>query len=383
WKGVVASGVAIAFVLTIYVTLRSQVTVVNVPQLSPPAPALVRPIIAARALAEYAGLLIAPANLHMDRDVENHPWGFNPVSLTAGAWRELQTLAGLIVFGLLLWWACRAHKREPAISAVLLCAGVSYLPVCGLFSLNANIAEHWIYVPLAFILLAVALQVVLIVRTPTTFFAVLALAGLWIAFLGARTFYRAQDWQDPRTFFTRTIAAGGDSARMLINLGGLELSDGHLEQANMFLQRALAKNPEQPFALLNLAAVALKRNDLPTAQGFLERAQKNPVSLAQAEEMLALVEQKEKGEINLLRLRMASRTDPPSWSIMRRYLAALSVSGKTEKAVAELQAVLTTEWYRAESWQLLAKYLMSLGRSDEAAKALAEAHAFDVHLSDH
>jgi tetratricopeptide (TPR) repeat protein len=317
----------------------------------------------------------------MDRDVENHPWGFNPVSLTAGAWRELETLAGLIVFGVLLWWARRAYKRQPAIFVLLLGAGISYLPVCGLFSLNANIAEHWVYVPLAFILLAVALQVALSARTRTAFFPVLTLTALWIAFLGLRTFYRAQDWQDPRTFFTRTIAAGGDSARMLINLGGLELSDGHLEQVDMFLQRALAKNPEQPFALLNLAAVALKRNDLPTARGFLARAQKNPLSLAQAEEMLALVEQKEKGQINLSRLRIASQTDPPSWSIMRRYLAALAVTGQTEKAVAELQAVLVTDWYRAESWQLLAKYLTSLGRTDEAAKALAQAHAFDVHLT--
>src|SRR5439155_20167050 len=108
WKGIVASRVPIAFVLTSYVTLRSRQPPVNVPQLSPPAPVLVRPIIPARALAEYAGLLIGPVNLHMDRDVENHPWGFNPISLTAGAWRELQTLAGLIVFGVLLWWTRRA-----------------------------------------------------------------------------------------------------------------------------------------------------------------------------------------------------------------------------------------------------------------------------------
>jgi Tfp pilus assembly protein PilF len=170
---------------------------------------------------------------------------------------------------------------------------------------------------------------------------------------------------------------------MLINLGGLELSDGHLEEAEMFLQRALAKNPGQPFALLNLAAIALKRNDLPTAQGFLERAQRNPLSLAQAEEMLALVEQEEKGRIDLSRLHMASRTDPPSWSIMRRYLAALAVTNQTEKAVAELQTVLATEWYRAESWQLLSDYLTRLGQADEAAKALAQAHAFDVHLRGH
>ena len=382
-KGIVASGVAIAVVLTVYMTLRNQVPPVAVPQLSPPAPTLVRPIIAARALAEYAGLLIAPVNLHMDRDVENHPWGYNPLSLTAGAWRELQTLAGLIVFGVLLCWARRAYKSEPAIFVLLFCAGVSYLPVCGLFSLNANIAEHWIYVPLAFILLAVALQVSLIVRPRATFLSVIALATLWIAFLAVRTFYRAQDWQDPRTFFGRTIAAGGDSARMLINLGALELSEGHLEQADMLFQRALSKNPEQPFALLNLGAVALKRNELSTARGFLERAQKNPVSLAQAEEMLGIAEQKERGQVNLLRLRAASQTDPPSWSVMRHYLAALAIAGHTEEAVARLRAVLVTEWYRAESWQLLSEYLTRLGETDQAGKALAQAHAFDAHLNNH
>jgi hypothetical protein len=81
---------------------------------------------------------------------------------------------------------------------------------------------------------------------------------------------------------------------MLINLGRAELSDGHLEQAELFCNARTRENPEQPFALLNLAAIALKRNDLPTAQGFLERAQRNPLSLAQAEEMLALVKQKKR-----------------------------------------------------------------------------------------
>src|SRR5205809_6952904 len=382
-KDTVLAGVAILFVVTLYLTLRSQVPPVAIPRLSAPAPLLLRPIIAARALAEYTGLVIAPANLHMERDVEDRPSGYNPASLTAGAWRELETLAGVVLCASVLWWMWRAFKREPVVFALLLCAGVSYLPVCGLFSLNANIAEHWIYVPLAFILLAVSLQVALIVRPRAAFLSVIALATLWIAFLGLRTFYRAQDWQDPQTFFGRTIGAGGDSARMLINLGALELSDGHLEQADMLFQRALSKNPEQPFALLNLGAVALKRNDLSTARGFLERAQKNPVSLAQAEEMLAMVEQKEKGQVNLSRLRMASRTNPPSWPIMRRYLAALAVTGQTEKAVAELQAVLKTEWYRAESWQLLSDYLSRLGETDQAGKTLAQARTFDVHFNNH
>jgi protein O-mannosyl-transferase len=383
WRALPRFGIVLIFALASYAALRNEVPPVEVPQLSAPAPALVRPIIAARALAEYAGIVIGPMNLHMERDVENHPWGFNPASLTAGAWRELQTLAGIIVLGVLLWWTWGSWKHQPAIFALLIFAGVSYLPVCGFFSLNANIAEHWIYVPLAFLLLAIAVQVTPIIeRNRAAFSWTIAIATLWIVFLGVRTFVRAQDWHDPRTFFTRTIAAGGDSARMLINLGALELSEGHLEKAEALFQRALAKNPEQPFALLNLAAVALKRNDLKAARGFLARAQKNQVSLAQAEEMLAMVEQREKGQINLLRLRRASRTDPPSWTIMRRYLAGLTVSGQLPKAVAELQALLRTEWYRAESWQLLSEYLARLGQTDDAIAAQTKARALDVHLND-
>jgi Flp pilus assembly protein TadD len=379
-----AFGIALISVVAIYTTLRNQVPSVKVPQLSPPAPALVRPIIAARSLAEYADVVIAPMNLHMERDVESHPWGYEPASLTAGAWRELQTLAGIIVLGVLLWWTWRSWKRAPAIFTLLIFAGVSYLPVCGFFSLNANIAEHWTYVPSAFLLLAITLQVTPIVEGNRAAFSwTIAIAALWIVFLGVRTFIRAQDWRDPRTFFTRTIAAGGDSARMLINLGGLELSEGHLEKAETLFQRALAKSPEQPFALLNLAAVALKRNDLKTARGFLERAQKNSVSLGQAEEMLAMVEQKEKSQINLSRLRLATQTNPPSWAIMRRYLAGLAVTGQLPEAVAELQVLLQTEWYRAESWQLLSEYLTRLGQTEKANAAQAKARALDVHLNDH
>ena len=383
WRALPRFGIALIFALASYAALRNEVPPVEVPQLSPAAPALVRPIIAARALAEYAGIVIGPMNLHMERDVENHPWGFNPASLTAGAWRELQTLAGIIVLGVLLWWTRGSWKRQPPIFALLIFTGVSYLPVCGFFSLNANIAEHWIYVPLAFLLLAIAVQVTPIIEGNRAAFSwTIAIATLWIVFLGVRTFVRAQDWRDPRTFFTRTIAAGGDSARMLISLGALELSEGHLEKAETLFQRALAKNPEQPFALLNLAAVALKRNDLRAARGFLGRAQKNQVSVAQAEEMLAMVEQKEKGQINLVRLHLAWRTDPPSWAIMRRYLAALAVSGQLPTAVAELQVLLKTEWYRAESWQLLSEYLTRLSQTGEAAAAQAEARALDVHLND-
>ncbi len=373
----------VAFVVTIYWTLRSQATGAEVPRLTPPAPALVRPIIAARALAEYAALLIAPLHLHMERDVESHPWGMDEASLNATAGRELETVAGVALAGALLFWLWRARKREPAVFALLVCAAVTYAPVCGLFALNATMAEHWIYVPSAFVLLAAAVQLSRFLRTPLTrsFAAVLAL--IWIALLGARSFHRARDWKNERTFFENTVAQGGDSARMLINLGTLEMNEGHLDKAQTLLERALAKQPEQPFALLNRARVALKRNDFATARSFLERAKKHAVTEAQTYETMAVLEFKESGKVDLLRLRLASRTGTPSWSITQRYIHALDESGNTGAAMAELRGVLATEPYRAESWQLLSEYLAKLGRAAQATEALAEARRLDVRLGAH
>ena len=383
WHMLIPAGVTIAFVVTIYATLRIQSEQTLVPQLNQPAPLLVRPIIAARALAEYAGVFLFPSNLHVERDVESHLAELSNASLTANAWRELQTLVGVALIGLLVIWMVRARRREPLLFALLIFALVSYLPVCGLFVLNATIAEHWIYVPSAFVLAAISIEIARITRNHSVRFGTgaIVVATAWIAFLGLRTFLRANDWQDQRTFLERTIAGGGDSARMLINLGGLEMTDGNLDRAEALLRRALAKQPQQPFALLNLAAVALKKNDLPGARDFIEQALKNPISEAKAQEMMAVLENKQRGEVDLMRLRLASRIAPPAWSVEHRYLRALDECGRTEIAIRELRELLKTEWYRAESWQLLQEYLKKRGHDSEAAKALLLARNYDVHLS--
>src|ERR1700738_4719504 len=141
------------------------------------------------------------------------------------------------------------------------------------------------------------------------------LLRLWFAFLGARTFVRTFDWKDERTFFERTIAHGGDSARMLINLGGLELSEGRLEDAAVHLHAALQRKPDQPFAIIDLAAIALTQNDFKLARELLGRAAKMEVVEARAYELLAVLQNKEHGEVDLLRWRLAARTGPPNWSI--------------------------------------------------------------------
>lgn len=374
-NAIIPAAVAIAFTIVIYSVLRFSAEHVAAPP-PPSIPLLVRPILMARAIAEYAALIVFPWHLHMDRDVATHPFGFSSASMTVAAWRELQTLAGLLILAALVVWFVRAWKRDRVVAIFLILSAITYLPVSGLVLLNATVAEHWLYLPLAFF--CVALTATLARHRVGIFLIV-----LWSAFLGTRTFLRCRDWKDQRTFLERTIADGGDSARMLINLGALESSENRLEEAKKNLTAALEKEPDQPLAVIDLAAVAVKQNDFAAAHQLLNRATKMPLVEAQADELLAVLEHKETGRVDLLRMRLAARTGPPNWSIEKRYIRLLDESGATEAAIVELRQCLKTQWYRADSWKLFSELLAKAGRAQEAAEALAEANRYDVRLEEH
>lgn len=377
WKEFFPVMVAVLFVAVTYLSLRLPAEHTPAPTLHPPAPLLVRPILAARAFAEYTGLILLPRNLHMDRDVETHPEGANVTRADSAAWRELQTLLGILLLAAAIYWLIRSRKQDPSIFCCLALAALAYLPVSGIFHLNASVAEHWIYLPTAFLFIAVCLA---LSRLSIPTIVPSSVLALWFVFLGARTWVRTFDWKDQRTFLERTIASGGDSARMLINLAGLELNEGQLDSAKKHLALALRKEPDQPLAILNLASVAIRQNDFTAAHDLLNRATKMPLIEARAYELLAVVEHKENGRVDLLRLRLASRTGAPNWAIEKRYVEALAQSGATPAAISELKSCLTTQWYRAESWQLLSELLTKAGPAGEAAEAKARANAYDVHL---
>ena len=76
------------------------------------------------------------------------------MNVTAAAWRELQTLLGIFLLALLIYWLFRARRRSPGAFGLLVLSILAYLPVSGIFSLNATVAEHWIYLSARFFLAA-------------------------------------------------------------------------------------------------------------------------------------------------------------------------------------------------------------------------------------
>jgi hypothetical protein len=93
-----------------------------------------------------------------------------------------------------------------------------------------------------------------------------------------------------------------------------------------------------------------------------------------------VLENRETGKVDLMRLRLAARLGPVDWMIEKRYVKALADLNFPERAIAELQTCLAIAPYRAESWQMMNELLQRTGRPNEAAVALSMAEANDVHL---
>ncbi len=364
-----------AVVLSIYGLLRG--TAEKTPPPPPPVtPVAIRPILAARAVAEYARLTVAPLKLHMERDVSTRPQDGVEATLRNARRLEYQTLAGVLLILALGAWAWRTRHREPLIPLALGAFAIAYLPISNLFSLNATVAEHWLYVPSAFLFLAAGLT---FAHSRFPLPALLAGLAVWMAFLGGRTFLRQSDWRDQRTFIERTIADGGDSPRMRMNLANVETAAGQTDLAIAHYREALARAPEQAVIWLGYTNILIRARDFPAARAALIEAKKSPYLAAECRQTRAVLEHLEDGRDTGNLLREALDLAPHNWPIRKRYLEYLLERGDAEKAMRDLRDFIQTNGYRNETWKLLGRLLEVTNRPDLALDAYSEAADRDVH----
>ncbi len=356
------TGIALA-VLAVYLACRLTAVHEPAPSFSGPVPASERPVRMVQALGEYARLVIAPVDLHMERELAQGGAGL--LQMAGG---------GLVLAGFLLWlrWAWR---HRPAAVPLLGAGALAFLPISNLFSLNAPIAEHWLYVPLAFLLGAAAVSLAR-VRS-----RVLATAlCCWAVLLAARTFARQFDWRDERIFVERTIAAGGDSARMWMSLAGVETRAGHLPAARRAAEHALELAPGHPFGRLRLASIAILEKKYDEARALLDQLESEPFFASERLVNLAAIAKAEHPSDYLQLLRRASERKPEDWSLQKRYLGSLAQAGLGGEARARLASVVARQPYRAESWLLLGQFLEAEDQPELARRAYEEAARRDVHL---
>ncbi|MEO6754662.1 MAG: tetratricopeptide repeat protein [Chthoniobacteraceae bacterium] len=358
---------------------------------SPPAPAenapwQVRPILVARALAEYTTLFLAPHSLHMERDVStnpvsasNNPVGDYAANLRNGRMREAQTLGGLFIAAGLVWWWRRARRTAPDAALALACAAVTWLPVSNAIPLNATVAEHWLYVPSAFLLAAILFTARALAPAHAKSFALLRpVAALWLVFLAVETWRQQDYWRDQRTFVTATATRSGNGVRMMINLGQLAMQDGNPDEALALFRDAARLEPNLAIAHFNIATVALQRKDYDTTLAELKLAERSPLFRSEIDVIRASIDQARTGKPRFDLLASAASSAGRNWSIARRYPIALLVAGKTARAYEDVLRQLTGHPFRAESWHFLGQIADQMQQPAVAARAYAEAADRDV-----
>lgn len=172
----------------------------------PITPLTQRVVEAFQAFALYIRLLFVPTGLHMERTLDGVP-----------GW---VALIGFVLFlaccVLLVYCFRNGHRRAATGMAWFL---LTWLPISGFFPLNAPMAEHWMYVPMAGFWWAIAELIWAKLprgRAPQTAFAAAA-GALVLAFL-ALTVDRNGDWRDNETLYRATLEHNPESIRVHFNL---------------------------------------------------------------------------------------------------------------------------------------------------------------------
>jgi Flp pilus assembly protein TadD len=345
----------------------------------------VRATLIFRALGDYGRLLSWPATLHMERSV------FDPDSLQSNpGWRkeikvEYLSIGGLLMATVLLIGACRKGTARPVRAFGAVWFLLAFLPISNLVDLNATVAEHWLYLPSAGFLIFAAGCCLDFPRSLFRFVAPLAcLAALA---LGARSFVRSTDWVDEETFYRRTLAAGGTTIRVALNLGQILSSRGEYVQAAALYRRILKISPNYPLACTNLGDALVHQGKMEEAAALFAAA--NEAAEGGRKEYprtwiaalnIAHMRYKEHDLKGALTVTTKARTDYPGiWELVSYEAELVRRLRGAQEALPLMRTFADSHWWHAGAFMALGRLWADQGNAEEAEAALRHASWLDIH----
>ena len=182
------------------------------------------------------------------------------------------SILGLAFLGALIYGAFRVgpSRRLRIFGASWFLLG--YLPISNLIELNATVAEHWLYLPsVGFLIFVIGC----VLDFPARYRGVMVgFASCAVVALGIRSTIRSSDWITDQIFFERTLAAGGQSSRIMANLGQAYVNRGEYAKAEATLRKVLLVSPDYPSARVILTEVLLRESQKKEAEALLASTSK-------------------------------------------------------------------------------------------------------------
>lgn len=341
-----------------------------------------------RALGDYTWLIFYPNVLHMDRLV------FSPDHYASvAAWEQNIRYAYLPVIGTLTLvvfvWMClnkRPVRRLRIFAALWFVFG--FLPISNLFPLNAQVAEHWIYMPSMGLLLFLAGCVLAFpARIQSVAAVIVAIA---VIPLTIRTAKRSYEWADNERFYLQTIAAGGGSTRINLNLALVYEGRGEIAKAEAMLRDIVQRFPDYMPARLNLGIVLRDEGKTAEAERLFN------FDKAKADKIAKQYSHTWTGTINMAQLRFsekkydeslallddALKRFPGVWEITAAKARELQQLGRSGDATKVVKAYADAHWWYYPAFVTLAQVEVGNGQTDAALADFHHAALLDIHASE-
>jgi hypothetical protein len=195
--------------------------------------------------AKYLQLVLWPGALSVD-----YSYDAFPVSTTLADSRVLASVLALGVVAALGWIGWRRGDR---FGLGVAWAAAALLPVSHLIPFRELLAEHYLYVPMMGVAIAVSgVTDAAVARWPARRALLAGVVAVAVGALMARTVVRNRDWHDRITLWSATVAVVPRCARAQYNLG------------QAYFERSRLADAERAW----LAAAALQPDDRETTRGL-------------------------------------------------------------------------------------------------------------------
>jgi tetratricopeptide (TPR) repeat protein len=345
----------------------------------------VRGALMLRALGDYGRLMVFPGNLHMERTI------FDPDNyLSRNSWRktaasEYLSILGLVVLAAFIYGCARrgTGQRARIIGAVWFFA--AYLPISNIVQLNATVAEHWLYLPsVGFLLFLGGCALDL----PRKFGPGLtATAAIAILALSVRSTIRSSDWSNEEKFYKRTLAAGGTSCRVGVNLGQIYANRGEYAIAEKMFRHVLETNPDYLIARNNLANVLVHEGKIAEGEALFARdAQHAKEARVQyprtwiAALNLAHIRSGAKDDTGAIAVLERARADYPEvWELISLESELLRRTQGPLPALRLIENYTRQNWWHHAAWLAEGRLYAENNDVTQSTRALRYAALLDVH----
>jgi Flp pilus assembly protein TadD len=217
-----------ALALAIYAALRAASVAPGAPPATAAVPLGFRLLTTAEVIVQYLAILLVPHGLHMERAVAPVTSLLDPAALAAAA-----------AVGALVAAAVRLRERAWPVTAGVAWFLVALLPVANVVPLATFMAEHWLYVPVMGLCLALGWAAA---RTP----AGVVVAAVVIVLFAGLTVRRNVEWRDARTLYEHLLPLAPESLRVRVNLAQAYQDAGESARARTAYEEVVRRWPDRP-----------------------------------------------------------------------------------------------------------------------------------------